>query len=168
MPENERWAAEREEHLRAVADWLNANVLVIDQANQVALSRFEWPGEEDRSVSFRLSFDGRGDHLFRMWADEAGAIGMSPPMFHSPLGAPASFAAIELSPRVEAAVRAGLRALVPPLKPLGTDRGTGEEITMASSLRQRLYVPLEAVRDRLLQDGLVIRVDVATLKVTAV
>jgi len=39
---------------------------------------------------------------------------------------------------------------------------------MASSLRQRLYVPLEAVRDRLLQDGLVIRVDVATLKVTAV
>jgi hypothetical protein len=89
-----------------------------------------------------------------MWGGEAGAIGLSPPMFHSPLGAPASFAAIELSPRVEAAVLAGLRALVPPLKPFGTDTETGEEITMASSLRQRLYVPLEAVRDRFLREGL--------------
>ncbi len=165
MSDKESWATEREEHLKAVADWLDANVLVIDQANQVALSGFEWPGEEERSVSFRLSFDGRGDHLFRIWADEAGAIGLSPPMFYSPLGAPASFAAIELSPRVAAAVLAGLRALVPPLKPFGTDPETGEEITMVSSLRQRLYVPLEAVRDRLLQEGLVIRVDVGSLMV---
>ncbi len=165
MSENERWAAEREEHLKAVADWLDTNVLVIDQANQVARARFEWPSEEDRSVSFRLSFDGRGDHLFRMWADEVGAIGLSPPMFHSPLGAPASFVAIELSPRVEAAVLAGLRALVPPLRPFGTDPETGEAITMASPLRQRLYVPLEAVRDRLLREGLVIRVDVGSLMV---
>ena len=87
---------------------------VIDQENQVALSRFERPGEDGRSVSFRPSLGEQGDHLSKTWGDEAGEIGLSPPMFHSPQGAPASFAAIELSPRVEAA---GLTGLAPSSRP---------------------------------------------------
>ena len=53
-----------------------------------------------------------------------------PPMFTSPLGAPASYAAIELSEELNAAMRAKMREIFPTIAPLRLNRKTGVEFTM--------------------------------------
>ncbi len=59
-------------------------------------------------------------------------------MFHSPLGVPASFAAVSLAGRTEAAIDAALNFLIPRLRPCGLDRETGELITGATPMQDRV------------------------------
>jgi len=163
--EIEPWRAEILAHVKEVHDWVDAHVQIIETADRVTLREFSWEREDARSVNFVLSIEGQGDHRCYFRGGDDGDVHFILPQFHSPLGAPASYPAIELSEAVDLAVRTGLRSLMPRLKPCGTDPVTGEQVTFASSLRDRLGVPLQTVRDRILQEGLEVRVDVATLEV---
>ncbi len=163
--ETEGWSAELKAHLKEVSDWLDANVQVIEAADRVTLRDFRWDGEEDRTVAFVLGVERQGDHSCCFGGNDAGDLQLILPLFHSPLGAPASYRAVELAPEVELAVLTGLRTIFPGLKPHGTDPATGRQILVSTSLRDRLGVPLEAVRDPLLREGLEVSVDVATLEV---
>lgn len=166
MPDEiEPWRAELLAHVQEVHDWVDAHVQIIEVAERVTLREFLWEREDARSVNFVLSIEGQGDHRCYFGGDDDGDIRFTLPQFHSPLGAPASYPAVELSEAVDLAVRTGLRSLMPRLKPYGADPVTGEQITIASSLRDRLDVPLETVRELILREGLEITVEVATLEV---
>lgn len=164
--EIEPWRAELLAHVQEVHDWVDAHVQVIEVAERVTLRGFRWDREAARSVDFVLAIEGQGEHRCYFGGDDDGDIRFTLPQFHSPLGAPASYPAVELSEAVDLAVRTGLRSLMPRLKPRGTDPVTGAQITTASSLADRLHVPLETVRDRILREGLEVSVEVASLEVT--
>ena len=98
---------ELNDRLTMVENWLEENVRVVTHANELTLcdftcSRKNYSGEFDIQVDGEL-LDGR----WHFWLDGAdGWPTVSPPMFTSPLGAPASYAAIELSGELNAAMRA--------------------------------------------------------------
>ena len=165
--EIEPWRAELLAHVKAVHDWVDAHVQIIEAADRVTLREFSWEREDARSVHFVLGIEGQGDHRCYFGGGDDGDVRFTLPQFHSPLGAPASYPAVELSEAVDLAVRTGLRSLMPRLKPCGTDPVTGEQVTFASSLRTRLGVPLETVRGPILREGLAVTVEVATLAVIA-
>ena len=72
-------------------------------------------------------------------------------MFVSPLGAPASYAAIELSDEIDAALRAKMREIFPRIEPLGRNRKTGAEITMGNSTVANRIIDLEGYRNTVSQ-----------------
>lgn len=84
-----------------------------------------------------LGHDEAGEALsLRM--SETGWLTYSVPLFHSPLGAPASYAAIELSAATQSAVYTAVRSLLPQLLPLGINPKTKEWITRATPLEARI------------------------------
>jgi hypothetical protein len=74
---------------------------------------------------------------------ETGWLTFSVPLFHSPLGAPASYAAIELTTNTQSAVTAAVRSLLPRLMPLGINPKTKEWITTSTPLQARISVASE-------------------------
>lgn len=83
-----------------------------------------------------------------------------PPMFHSPLGAPASFAAVRVTPDTEAAVDDALRSVMPRLHKF---RPGGAAIPADTPLAQRADDPrhVERARRALSTPGFAITVRVA-------
>jgi len=59
-------------------------------------------------------------------------------MFTSPLGVPASYAAIRITSNTHNAISEALKKAFPKLKPLGRNRDTGIEITYQSPIEARL------------------------------
>ena len=92
--------------------------------------------------------DGRW-HFWLYGAD--GWPTVSPPMFTSPLGAPASYAAIELSGELNAAMRAKMREIFPRIAPFGRNRKTGVEFTMHNSTVEDRIIDHEAYQNTVAQ-----------------
>ena len=53
--EIEPWRAEILAHVKAVHDWVDAHVQIIETAERVTLREFSWEREDARSVHFVLS-----------------------------------------------------------------------------------------------------------------
>jgi hypothetical protein len=141
---------EIEKRVAEVHDWLAENVRVITQANELVLSDFTY--DDDRG-KFSLSVD--GEVLEDRWSfslDNAdGWVSVCPPIFGSPLGAPASFAAVELSDEIEAALGAKMREIFPRIAPLGLNRKTGVERTRFNSTVASRIIDLEGYRNTVSQ-----------------
>ena len=118
-----------------VENWLVENVRVITQANELTLSDFTY-NCKSYNGQFSISVDGEAlEGRWRFFLEsEDGWPSVTPPMFMSPLGAPASYAAIELSEEIDAALRTKMREIFPRIAPLGRNRKTGVEITMGTPL----------------------------------
>ena len=97
-----------------------------------------------------------------------GEIRFTPPLYGSPLGAPATYGAIDLPLAIEKAINRGLASVIPRLKPYGIDRAAGVHIDARTPLAGRLTRPLAEIRAEVLRPGLRIEVSVETLEARAV
>lgn len=134
------------DRLQAVRKWLNENARVITQVGELTIFNFTYDPNH-HSGHFQVSVD--GEPIEEHWSFSLGKADgwttICPPMFVSPLGAPASYAAVEVSAEIHAALEAKLREIFPRLAPLGLNRETGVEITMSSSIEDRI-IDLEGYR----------------------
>jgi hypothetical protein len=139
-----------ENRLAEVEYWLAENVRVITQANELALSDFTY----DRSSGqFSVSVDGEvlEDRWHFSLNNADGWVTICPPMFGSPLGVPASYAAVELSHEIDAALRVKMREIFPRIAPLGLNRKTGVELTNWNSTVADRIIDLEGYRNTVSQ-----------------
>ena len=121
-----------------VMQWLRDNVQVIPEPEAVTLSNFsvDW---EDFSGDFRISFDSvMLAEKMSFGLEATGKTVFYMPMFHSPLGVPASYSAIEITDKTQNAILKGLRETIPQLKGAGLDKETGREITWHTAPAERI------------------------------
>lgn len=127
---------------RELEEWLANHVATLADPLDLTLFDFNvdwtsWKG------SFRVKLDDTALKE-RFWWQMAitGLPSFSVPLFTSPLGVPASFAAIEMSDALHAAIQRALEETFPKLSPLGRNRQTSVEITYQSPIESRLSAEL--------------------------
>ena len=131
--------------LAKVEEWLEEHVQRFSEPKEVELSRFDVDWSTFKGT-FRLSLDGVAVFSkIRFSPDAAGKMGYGLPMFISPLGVAASYAAVEITPLTARAITHGLNQAIPKLKGCGKDPVTGAEITFHTPPALRLTP--EALRD---------------------
>ena len=124
--------------LKEVRAWLADNVVYIPEPKEVTLFDFEvdwsnWSGE------FKIRFDDFvSEDSFGLGMEMTGVPKFYYPMFTSPLGVPASYAAIEITSNTHNAINEALKRTFPKLKPLGKNRDTGIQIMYNSPIEARL------------------------------
>ena len=124
-------------HMLAVEQWLEDNVKIYHTPATVTLRAFDidW---SCLSGTFSLLLDQvEVPDRFRFSLDIAGRSTFHMPMFHSPLGAPASYCAIELSTQTIAAIQLGLDRTLPKMKPYGRNPVTGQIIDSSTPFAHR-------------------------------
>ena len=91
--------------------------------------------------------------------NQNGTAFMQTPMFFSPLGAPASYSALEVEEKVFEGINIALNKVFPAIKPLGLDGETGKIITMQNSFKDRIISQeaFEKARIKLSEKGFQIR-----------
>lgn len=138
QPTDKTWHEIRQEHISEVHQWLEQNVKVYTTPKVVTLSAFEIDWEK-LSGTFEVSFDNEPlEQRMYFYLEPSGKVAYAKPMFVSPLGAPASYAAIELTKETEEAILKGLHETIPSVKECGTDHDTGEEIQSSTPLSKRI------------------------------
>ncbi len=136
--------------LAEIQQWLDDNVQSYPTPKTVTLSDFDINWEE-LSGSFQLGLDEhRLERRIRFSLDASGRTEFQFPMFHSPLGVPASYKAIELTEETQGAIRQGLQDTIPRVMGLGLNRNTGERLDQRTPLAQRVNDPVafDAAKER--------------------
>ena len=128
----------RRDHVQAVMEWLQRNVRVYPTPTSITLRQIRLDRKELRGEAVLLVGDAQPGEELSLWMSETGWLTFSPPLFHSPLGAPATYGAIELTRTTEDAVTAAVRSLLPRLMPLGIHPKTKELITISTPLHERI------------------------------
>ena len=129
-----------EERFKRLQIWLKENVVVIPEPQEVTLFDFEISWESWRG-SFQVKFD---DEIYADRLEFSIGITGYPhytvPSFTSPLGVPASYAAMEMTASTRDAITRALKKTFPKFKPLGRNRETGLEITYQTPMSSRISV----------------------------
>ena len=118
--------------------WLEENVVHFFDPKELTLFDFEvnwsnWSGK------FKIRFDDFvSESSFGLGTEMTGVPKFYYPMFTSPLGVPASYAAIEITSNTHNAINEALKRTFPKLKPLGKNRDTGIQIMYNSPIEARL------------------------------
>ena len=127
-----------EERFKRLQIWLKENVVVIPEPQAVTLFDFEISWESWRG-SFKVKFD---DEIYAERLEFSIGITGYPhytvPSFTSPLGVPASYAAMEMTASTRDAITRALKKTLPKFKPLGRNRETGIEITYQTPMSRRI------------------------------
>jgi len=95
--------------IEEVGEWLEENVLVCPEPKIITLSNFR---QKDLGGEFTLTLDSVTliDSIsFDNWPLNSSLISIYMPMFHSPLGVPASYAAIEITDNTRKLIVSTLR-----------------------------------------------------------
>lgn len=143
------------EHFVQVSAWLSENVVSYPTPAAVTLSdiQMNW---RDLSGSFLLSLDAMElPDRFVFSLDGTGWLKFFMPMFTSPLGAPASYAAIKFTEETRVAMEEGLRILMPKLAGFGLHRVTGEWVHQSTQWQMRVIdtTAFEQARQRIETGG---------------
>ena len=124
-----------------LARWLQENVKRYKTPRIVTLSKFTIDTEEFEGTfhvtldedpipdEFSFGIEGNGSPTFYL------------PTFHSPLGVPASFPAIHLTTDTEDAIEAGLKIIIPKLRPFGLHKESGRLIDARTPIDERIVEP---------------------------
>jgi len=141
--EQEDWLnnhPEIKQHLQEIEAWLDKNVEKHPPCSEITLLNFELEVlRQEIQGSFALLFgEFKCGHRIRFSFGENGKVSMGMPMFHSPLGAPCSYGAIEVSHAEEKAVNHVLNYIFPRIKPYGICRETGDEIRLGTAVEDRM------------------------------
>ena len=142
--------AYEEERFKRLQIWLKENVVVISEPQAVTLFDFEISWESWRG-SFQVKFD---DEIYADRLEFSIGITGYPhytvPSFTSPLGVPASYAAMEMTASTRDAITRALKKTLPKFKPLGRNRETGLEITYQTPMSSRISVSaIEEAKQRI-------------------
>ncbi len=130
-------------HLEQVREWLAKNVVVPPTPKQVTVSsiRFDW---KRLSGTFVLALDNLVfQEPFDVRMDITGRPTITPPMFTSPLGAPASYAAVQMNQKTENAVIAALVQAFPKVRAYGLHKDLDLIIDGFSPFEERIIDPVE-------------------------
>ena len=113
------------EKIEKLRNWLRVHVVSPSTPKVVVLSNidFDWKG---LSGSFNVTLDNlRLISGFRFSVDISGKYQISPPMYVSPMGVPASYPSIELTEETTNEITKLINDFFPKVKPLGIDKETG-------------------------------------------
>ena len=127
-----------DKHRDAVFQWLAENVESYKTPGQsdLQITDFDW---KSFSGNCKLFFDGiELSSIFDIGLDITGKFGLKPPIFNSPLGAPASYAAIKLTETTYQAINAELNQFLPKMLPYGINHLTGEMIDGSTPIMKRV------------------------------
>lgn len=154
---------ELKDHLGQVLDWLDTNVIKHPTPSIVALSDFDinWGG---MSGYFSLSLDDLVvPAVFSLSLGQNGWMQHHPPMFCSPLGAPASYGAIDLTDQTNATISKALKLIFPRLRPLGLDSESGKLIIGRTPLQDRIFNHLgfEEAKSKISNSAFIYKIQVA-------
>ena len=131
------------DHLEQLSDWLEKNVIKHPTPSIVGLSGFDIDWSR-MSGHFNLALDDLPvPAVFGLSLGQNGWVQHHPPMLCSPLGAPASYGAIDLTDQTNAAIAKALKLIFPRLKPLGLDSESGKLIIGRTPLQDRIFNSLE-------------------------
>jgi hypothetical protein len=128
----------RRDHIQAVREWLQKNVRMYPTPSKITLRQIRLDRKELRGKALLLIDDALPGEELALWMSESGRLTFSPPLFHSPLGAPATYIAIELTANTKQAVTAAVQGLLPKLLPLGINPKTKEWVTTSTPLHDRI------------------------------
>ena len=128
----------RRDHVQAVMEWLQRNVRVYPEPTSITLRQIRLDRKELRGEAVLLVGDALPGEELSLWMSETGWLTFSPPLFHSPLGAPATYGAIELTRTTEDAVTGAVRSLLPRVLPLGLNPKTRDWVTIGTPLHERI------------------------------
>lgn len=136
---------------RDLEGWLEANVLHHPEPKSVALSDFEinWT---DLSGSFSLALDSlKVESRIKFSLDSNGWMRFWMPMFHSPMGVPASYAMFELTDATQKAIEEALKDVFGRFRPLGLNKDIDRLITGDTPTLDRLLPnnPMNSIKARL-------------------
>lgn len=128
-----------EEHIKAINAWLDEHVQKFAPKTSITLHSFEIDWEELRG-SFSVRFDDQecSDRFSFSCTTITGWAEVYYPVFHSPLGAPASYGAVDISKEGDQALKQAIKELFPKLKPLGPDKESGQQIWPQSPAAMRV------------------------------
>ncbi len=126
------------DHIQAVSEWLQKNVRVYSTPSTITLRQIRLDRKELRGEALLLIGDALPSEELALWMSETGWLTFSPPLYHSPLGAPATYGAIELTKNTEQAVATAVQGLLPRLLPLGVNPKTEEWVTTSTPLQERI------------------------------
>lgn len=127
-----------EAHLQELKQWLEDNVQSYPTPQRVTLKQFEVNWQE-LSGEFSVEFDGfQLPTKFRFQLEASGKTSIRLPMFHSPLGAPASYRAVEITEATETAIVKALHQAIPRIKGCGVDQKTGQQIGFHTPVSERI------------------------------
>jgi hypothetical protein len=147
------------EHLQEVRQWLRENVRNPDTPNEIEISdvRFDW---SRMSGSFTLSLDGSPVlDRFSVWVEITGRVTFAPPMFVSPLGAPASYAAVNLTQRTEEGILQALQEIFPKVRPYGWHKDIDLIIDATTPFQRRILdqADFDAKKSKLERESITVR-----------
>lgn len=125
-------------HVQAVEEWLTKNVRVYPTPSHITLRQIHLDRTKLKGKAELLLGDAETSEELALWMSETGWLTFSPPLFHSPLGAPATYGAIELTENTKQAITAAVQGLLPRLIPLGINPKTKEWVTMSTPLLERI------------------------------
>lgn len=128
-----------------------ANVQNHPEPKSVVLSDFEvnWT---DMSGSFTLALDSlKIEPRIKFSLDSNGWVRFWMPMFHSPMGVPASYAMFELTDATQKAIEEALKDAFGPFRPLGLNKDIDRLITGDTPTLDRLFPdnPMDSIKARL-------------------
>lgn len=150
------------QHLAEIRAWLDENVIVYDNVKSVTMHKFEIDWDKLNGLFFIIVDGQECDMAFRFSSLTAtGKTKVCMPMFHSPLGAPASYAAIEISEKIIERMASTLTKAMPTIKPLGLDKVTGKILTFMNPSSERLPPAheIQAAKDIISQPNFSITLD---------
>ncbi len=126
------------EHIQAVRDWLKKNVRVYPTPSTISLRHIKLDRKELSGEALLLIDNAMPGEKLALWMSESGRLTFNPPLFHSPLGAPASYGAIELSKNTVRAVDTAVQGLLPKILPFGINPKKKEWVTTSTPLHERI------------------------------
>ncbi len=129
------------DHLQAVRAWLDENVKVYPTPQSISISQISLDRKSMSGRALLKIGDATDFEEITLHIGGAGRLTYSLPMFCSPLGAPASYCAISLTPQTIAALDELVAGLLPRLLPLGLHPVTKEFITTSTPFVQRALDP---------------------------
>ena len=127
-----------EDHIKAVAAWLDEHVKTPPTPRVLTIHDIQINSLDEPRGSFTARLDGTEFTGCTFTTAQNGRFEFCPPMYFSPLGAPASYAAVEFTADTIQAMLNALHSVVPPVKPLGIDREDGGLITMHTPFEDRI------------------------------
>jgi hypothetical protein len=127
-----------EERRREVATWLDENVVAPPRPIQVSIADIEFDWERG-SGSFMLSLDSRPlEDRFSLTIGINGKVDFGCPMFISPLGVPASYAAVRLDEDTRHAIERALERTFPEYFAYGRHKGRRRYVDAYTPLMRRI------------------------------
>ena len=126
------------DHIQAVMEWLEKNVRVYPTPSRISIRQIRLDSNTLRGQALLFVGDELTGEELTLRMGDAGWLTFTPPLFHSPLGAPATYGAIELTDKTTQAVSAAIQGLLPRLLPFGINPKTQEWVTASTPLRERI------------------------------